>query len=93
MVARASTTSTGTLSEQAIAKEEKYGAHNYHPLPVVLEKAKGMRARCVGHKSWLPLPRAAWHTGCDYLADAALVPTTLCPHVAIAGCGVPPLVI
>lgn len=25
-----------------IAKEEKYGAHNYHPLPVVLEKGKGV---------------------------------------------------
>ncbi|HYV95499.1 MAG TPA: ornithine--oxo-acid transaminase [Chitinophagales bacterium] len=25
-----------------IALEEKYGAHNYHPLPVVLEKGKGV---------------------------------------------------
>lgn len=25
-----------------IAKEEKYGAHNYHPLPVVLEKGEGV---------------------------------------------------
>ncbi|WP_016775531.1 ornithine--oxo-acid transaminase [Anaerophaga thermohalophila] len=25
-----------------IAREEKYGAHNYHPLPVVLEKGEGI---------------------------------------------------
>ena len=25
-----------------IVLEEKYGAHNYHPLPVVLEKGEGI---------------------------------------------------
>ncbi|MFK5957692.1 MAG: ornithine--oxo-acid transaminase [Lutibacter sp.] len=29
-------------SEQAIKLEDKYGAHNYHPLPVVLNKGKGV---------------------------------------------------
>ena len=29
-------------SEEAIALEEKYGAHNYHPLPVVLNKGEGV---------------------------------------------------
>ena len=29
-------------SEHAIALEDKYGAHNYHPLPVVLNKGKGV---------------------------------------------------
>jgi len=29
-------------SEQAINLEEKYGAHNYHPLPVVLSKGDGV---------------------------------------------------
>jgi ornithine--oxo-acid transaminase len=29
-------------SREAIAIEEKYGAHNYHPLEVVLSKAKGV---------------------------------------------------
>lgn len=29
-------------SQQAIALEEKYGAHNYHPLPVVLTKGDGV---------------------------------------------------
>jgi ornithine--oxo-acid transaminase len=29
-------------SEQAIQLEEKYGAHNYHPIPVVLERGEGV---------------------------------------------------
>ena len=29
-------------SQEAIALEDKYGAHNYHPLPVVLDKGKGV---------------------------------------------------
>ncbi|UII28604.1 ornithine--oxo-acid transaminase [Fulvivirga maritima] len=29
-------------SEQAIQLEDKYGAHNYHPLPVVLSKGEGV---------------------------------------------------
>jgi ornithine--oxo-acid transaminase len=31
-----------TSSAEAIALEEKYGAHNYHPLPVVLTKGEGV---------------------------------------------------
>lgn len=31
-----------TPSQEIIAMEEKYGAHNYHPLPVVLAKGKGV---------------------------------------------------
>ncbi len=30
-----------SLTQQYISQEEKYGAHNYHPLPVVIENAKG----------------------------------------------------
>ena len=30
-------------SKQAIELEDKYGAHNYHPLPVVLSRGKGAR--------------------------------------------------
>ena len=29
-------------AEYYIALEEKYGAHNYHPLPVVLAEGKGV---------------------------------------------------
>lgn len=32
--------------EQIYAREEKYGAHNYHPLPVALEKGKGEFFSC-----------------------------------------------
>jgi ornithine--oxo-acid transaminase len=35
-------TATMTRSEQLIDLEDKYGAHNYHPLPVVLEKGEGI---------------------------------------------------
>lgn len=31
-----------TASHEAIHLEEKYGAHNYHPLPVVLSKGEGV---------------------------------------------------
>ena len=31
-----------TSSQEAIALENKYGAHNYHPLPVVLSRGKGV---------------------------------------------------
>jgi len=35
-------TKTITSSQQAIDIEHKYGAHNYHPLPVVLTKGEGV---------------------------------------------------
>lgn len=31
-----------TRSEELIEKEHQYGAHNYHPLPVVLERGEGV---------------------------------------------------
>lgn len=34
--------SLSSKSEVLIEKENKYGAHNYHPLPVVLEKGEGV---------------------------------------------------
>ncbi|KAF0715425.1 Aste57867_3375 [Aphanomyces stellatus] len=34
--------STLTTPEEFMAREDKYGAHNYHPLPVVLNRAKGV---------------------------------------------------
>ena len=33
---------TITSSQEAILLEEKYGAHNYHPLPVVLSRGEGV---------------------------------------------------
>ncbi|GAB3194249.1 ornithine--oxo-acid transaminase [Pontibacter aydingkolensis] len=35
-------TQTITSSQQAIDTEHKYGAHNYHPLPVVLSRGEGV---------------------------------------------------
>ena len=35
-------------SAEAIALEDKYGAHNYHPLPVVL--SRGRRRLCLGRR-------------------------------------------
>lgn len=35
-------TSISSLSHQAMALEDQYGAHNYHPLPVVLAKGEGV---------------------------------------------------
>jgi ornithine--oxo-acid transaminase len=31
-----------TASQQAISLEQQYGAHNYHPIPVVLEQGQGV---------------------------------------------------
>ncbi len=36
------TTSKAKNSKQAMDWEDQYGAHNYHPLPVVLDKGKGL---------------------------------------------------
>ena len=36
------TNELSSKSEVLIEKENKYGAHNYHPLPVVLEKGEGV---------------------------------------------------
>lgn len=32
-------------SEEVYAREDRYGAHNYHPLPVALERGEGRRSR------------------------------------------------
>ena len=44
---------SGLSSQQIIALEEKYGAHNYHPLPVVLSKGKGVHVWDVDGKKYL----------------------------------------
>jgi ornithine--oxo-acid transaminase len=33
---------TNTTSNEIIEKTDKYGAHNYHPLPIVISKAEGV---------------------------------------------------
>ncbi len=39
-------------AQQAIELEDKYGAHNYHPLPVVLEKGEGVHVWDVDGKKY-----------------------------------------
>ncbi len=40
-------------SKELIMLEDKYGAHNYHPLPVVLERGKGVHVWDVEGKQYL----------------------------------------
>jgi ornithine--oxo-acid transaminase len=47
-----STINNSALTEQYILQEEKYGAHNYHPLPVVLKKGKGVHVWDVDNKQY-----------------------------------------
>ncbi len=39
-------------SQQAIEREEKHGAHNYKPLPVVLDEGKGCKVRDIEGKEY-----------------------------------------
>ena len=41
-----------SASEQAIAMEDKYGAHNYHQLPVVLAKGEDVHVWDVEEKKY-----------------------------------------
>jgi len=45
-------TATIDQAQKIIAKEDKYGAHNYHPLPVVLEKGEGVYVWDVAGKQY-----------------------------------------
>ncbi len=33
---------TASASEKAMQLEDRFGAHNYHPMPVVLQKGEGI---------------------------------------------------
>ena len=39
-------TTKATTSQENLALEKKYGAHDYHPLPVVLAKGEGAVMGC-----------------------------------------------
>jgi ornithine--oxo-acid transaminase len=45
-------TTTKTRSQELIELEDKYGAHNYHPLPVVLERGEGVHVWDVEGKKY-----------------------------------------
>lgn len=44
---------TSSAQQALMAQEDKYGAHNYHPLPVVLNKGKGINLYDVDGKEYL----------------------------------------
>ena len=46
------TVSEKLSSQDAIDLENKYGAHNYHPLPVVLERGEGVHVWDVEGKKY-----------------------------------------
>lgn len=46
-------TNTLSATEFFIAREEAYGAHNYHPLPVVLKRGKGVYVYDVEDRKYL----------------------------------------
>ncbi|MCL3781111.1 ornithine--oxo-acid transaminase [Prolixibacteraceae bacterium JC049] len=46
------TAKTKLTSQDYIAREDKYGAHNYHPLPVVLERGEGVHVWDVEGKKY-----------------------------------------
>lgn len=49
------TTEEGMSSQQLIALEDEYGAHNYHPLDIVIERAQGAWVYDVEGRSFLDL--------------------------------------
>ena len=63
-----------TASEEAIGLEEKYGAHNYHPLPVVLDRGEGVYVWDVEGKKYF-----------DFLSAYSAVNQGHC-HPKIVGC-------
>ncbi|GEQ86563.1 ornithine--oxo-acid transaminase [Patiriisocius marinistellae] len=63
-----------SLSQQAIDLENKYGAHNYHPLPVVLNKGEGVYVWDVDGKKYF-----------DFLSAYSAVNQGHChPHIVDA---------
>lgn len=47
-----STLQLSSQTKEYIERDEKYGAHNYHPLPVVLQKGEGVFLWDVDHKRY-----------------------------------------
>jgi ornithine--oxo-acid transaminase len=60
-------------AQQAIEAEDKYGAHNYHPLPVVLERGEGALVWDVNGKQYF-----------DFLSSYSAVNQGHCHPVIIA---------
>ena len=57
---------TATRSEFLIAKEEQYGAHNYHPLEAVIERGRGVHVWDVEGNKYRPNPNLATTSSRSY---------------------------
>jgi ornithine--oxo-acid transaminase len=66
-------TESKITAQQAIETEDKYGAHNYHPLPVVLERGEGALVWDVNGKQYF-----------DFLSSYSAVNQGHCHPVIIA---------
>jgi ornithine--oxo-acid transaminase len=66
-------TESKITAQQAIETEDKYGAHNYHPLPVVLERGEGALVWDVNGKQYV-----------DFLSSYSAVNQGHCHPVIIA---------
>ena len=53
MKSRCLATTTTRTADECIALESKHGAHNYHPLPVVLDRALGVNVWDMENKKYL----------------------------------------
>ena len=53
MKSRCLATTTTCTADECIALESKHGAHNYHPLPVVLDRALGVNVWDLDNKKYL----------------------------------------
>ena len=69
-------------SQEIIALEDKYGAHNYHPLPVVLSKGEGVFVWDVDGKKYFDFLSAysAVNQGHFYKFAKTLQKVLLCLH-------------
>jgi ornithine--oxo-acid transaminase len=66
-------TESKITAQQAIETEDKYGAHNYHPLPVVLERGEGALVWDVNGKQYF-----------DFLSSYSAVNQGHCHPVIVA---------
>src|SRR5436190_11981330 len=80
-----SPTATSSRAEQLMQLENQYGAHNYHPLPVVLTRGEGVYLWDVDGKKYLDMMSAysaVSHGHCHPKLVAAL--STQAQRLAVA---------
>lgn len=81
-----STTATATKTDFLIAQEEKYSAHNYHPLPVALSRGKGVHLWDVDGKVFDALVKPLMYLSSPHF----IFPTSLHRNISIFSPLTPP---